>query len=275
VKKFFIVFCALLLANTLCFGLAYNDRDPQIVENATTLWGLQQNLNSAVGQNVISATDDQSDVALWTTNNIDATEQWSVNLKNSIWHSGEFGVYSVSETEPTVYAPLITVIDGVGTPTTNTFIISTTGDLTINGDLYENFGTSFGFYWDVGMDGSEISHTEDDMNTFVDVTHPNYQQTNTHPYALALNYLVPDQTTVNYIGGSTLAEGDNDWILAFESNFRMDRNMNDAVFFVQNMVADTPPPPPPPVPVPEPATLFLFSLSFCLLGFINRKRLKK
>ena len=207
---------------------------------------LQEIFDTTITGGTLDAYNDQSEVGVWyeAEANVDA-----YFVKMFRGDSGNLGIYSKSTGFEYDFS--------LGSDDTVGFGVNDAGDLWVDGALVEaDFGDTFGFYWR-NTSVPLMSYTEDEKNA----VGTGYGDSNT----LALRYLVKDGLSVatELNGGSTIAaDGNNDWILAFEDRVNGDGDFNDAVFYIEDMNA-----------VPEPGTLLLLGAG--LLGLVGlRKRMQ-
>lgn len=243
-KIMIMMVAGLFIAASSAMGLPTNDRDPAIALDGQ----LQDLFNLVIDEtgnpdplsSPVDAEDDQSEAALWMKAEglIDSYLVDMVTGPGGV--SGSFGIYNTAGHEE--------VLLSSSASTAASFGINDAGDLYVGGVLrYSLFGFDFGFFY-VAPDGSK-SYTEDSKNGDI---------------ALALSYLIPDGNSVltKHLGGLTVdANGNNDWMLAFEDATTGGNTFRDGVFYLEDLN-----------PVPEPGSMA--ALGFGLIGLIGvfRKR---
>jgi hypothetical protein len=230
---------AFLLSVGPSFADAFNIR-PLLSGPTFDPANLKDLFTSSISNGSLNAVTDQSSSALWTQAE-GATDFYRITaLLNT---TGTLWIYNLANE---AYA-----LTTLGSQKTASFLIDNGGLYINNNQTDLTFGNVFGFYW---QSGSLSSYTEDSKNS--------------SSMALALSYLVKEGLKVTTQAGSgsysVTAQGNNDWILAFDAYTSVKRNFTDAVFYVEDMKA-----------VPEPFSMLLFGTGLVGVGGYLRRKFKK
>ncbi len=259
-KVLVITLVSLFVVAGSAMALPFNTRQVGSVSDFATGAGsedgLQEVFDTAITTGHLNAYGDQSDVALWqkAEGQIDA---YMISMFTAA--DGVLGIYSASTGMEVDLASFGAPADpnggGIGSgPISVGFEVTDSGYLFVDGVSMGLFGETFGFYWKAN---NSTFYTEDDKND--------------GGKARSLNYvldegMVVDRNAYGVLGavGSTsfTAQGNNDWLLAWED--WTDNDFNDAIFLVEDMN-----------PVPEPGMILLFGAGLVALFGLGRKRIKK